>query len=92
MSEFDYTSSLRDPKEVIAALVECMVEKDIDSFREIVVAHLNTVSKSKFSKETKIGRRTIYDLMDESKPFNPSLTTVSSIFKSIAQEKKEVTR
>jgi DNA-binding phage protein len=42
------------------------------------------VNKSQIAKKAGIGRRTLYDLMDPSRNFNPELSTVSAIIKAIA--------
>jgi len=75
---------LRDPKLVIETLLECIVEGDLDSFREVLVSHLITANKTDFAKKSRLSRRTLYTLMDLKKPFNPELSTVSAIFKAIA--------
>ena len=75
---------LKDPKQVIETLLECIVEGDLDSFREVLVSHLITANKTDFAKKSRLSRRMIYTLMDLKKPFNPELSTVSAIFKAIA--------
>ena len=78
------STELKDPKQVIETLLECIVEGDLDSFREVLVSHLIMANKSNFAKKSRLSRRTIYTLMDLKKPFNPELSTVSAIFKAIA--------
>lgn len=75
---------LKNRKNVAKALIECILHQDTNSFREVLIAHLMTVNKSQFSKQTGLGRRTIYDLMDMKKKFNPELSTVSSIIKNLS--------
>jgi DNA-binding phage protein len=75
---------LKDPKLVIEILLDCVREGDLDSFRQTLIAHLIRVNKTDFAKKTKLGRRTLYALMDPKKPFNPELSTVCAILKSIA--------
>jgi DNA-binding phage protein len=87
LTEFDTTQGLTDPSEVLDALLKCLVQNDVEGFRDIFVAHLHIVSKSKLSLETKLGRRTLYDLMDQTKPFNPTLSTVAPILASMAKRK-----
>jgi DNA-binding phage protein len=43
-----------------------------------------TVNKTNFAKKAGIGRRTLYDLMDPKKVFNPELTTISALIRSLA--------
>ena len=84
LTEHDYSKTLRNKKLVLETLLDCLVRNDVDSFRDVLVAHLRTVSKSKLARETKLGRQTLYDLLDENKPFNPTLTTLGSIFEKLA--------
>ena len=69
---------------VIEALLDCIKEDDLDSFRELLAAHLMTVNKMELAKKAGIGRRTIYDLIDPKKEFNPELHTISSLMKALA--------
>ncbi len=78
-----HTDSLKDPVGVLETLIECLVENDLESFREVLAAHLHVTNKSKLSRDTKIGRTTIYDLLNEDKPFNPTLETLGPLFKSL---------
>ena len=57
---------------------------DLDSFRELLAAHLMTVNKVDLAKKAGIGRRTIYDLIDPNKEFNPELSTVSALIRALA--------
>lgn len=75
---------LKDSKVVVEALLECLREGDVESFREVLTAHLMTTNKSLIAKKAKLGRRTLYDLMDPTKKFNPELSTVSAIIHALA--------
>ena len=75
---------LKDAKLVVEALLDCLRDGDVDSFREVLSAHLMTTNKSKIAKKFGIGRRTLYDLMDPAKKFNPELTTLSAIIHALA--------
>jgi len=65
-------------------LIDCLIQNDIDTFQDVLIGYLRTTSKSAFARNTKIGRTTIYDLMDPSKPFNPTLETIGKIFEDLA--------
>jgi DNA-binding phage protein len=43
-----------------------------------------TVNKAGLAKKSGIGRRTLYDLMDPNKEFNPELSTISAVIRSLA--------
>ena len=84
LTEHDYSKTLKERKLVLETLLDCLVRNDLETFQDVLIAHLRTISKSKLAAETKLGRQTLYDLLDEKKPFNPTLSTLSSIFKSLA--------
>lgn len=75
---------LKNRKLVLEILLDCIDEDDIDTFREVLVAHLVVMSKTEAAKKTGLGRRTIYDLLDPKKKFNPELSTVFAVLRSIA--------
>lgn len=78
------STELKDSSLVVETLFECIKSGDLESFREVLVSHLMTVNKSQLVKKAGIGRRTLYDLMDSNKEFNPELSTVSAIIRAIA--------
>lgn len=69
---------------VLQALMECLKMNDLDAFRGVLWTHIMTVNKSKLAKKAKIGRRTLYDLGDPKKEFNPELSTLAAIIKALA--------
>ena len=75
---------LKDSEIVIEILFDCIRTGDLDSFREILAAHLMTVNKTDLAKKAGIGRRTIYDIIDPSKNFNPELSTISALITALA--------
>lgn len=75
---------LKNVNLVIDILLDCIKTGDIETFREILVAHLMTVNKVNLAKKAGIGRRTLYDLMDPKKEFNPELSTISALMQSLA--------
>ena len=78
------SKELKDSKLVVETLLDCIRTGDVDSFREVLTAHLMTVNKTKIAKKAKIGRRTLYDLMGPKRDFNPELSTISAIIQSLA--------
>lgn len=75
---------LGDSKLVVETLLDCLREGDVETFREVLTAHLMTTNKALIAKKAKIGRRTLYDLMDPSRKFNPELSTISAIIHALA--------
>lgn len=78
------SQELKNSRLVVETLLDCIRLGDIESFREVLVAHLTTVNKAAVAKKAGIGRRTLYDLMDPSKEFNPGLSTISAVIRSLA--------
>ena len=78
------SKELKNPRLVIDALLSSIREGDLASFREILLAHLITANKSQIAKKAGIGRRTLYDLIDSKKTFNPELATISAVIRAIA--------
>ena len=79
-----FSKELVDPKRVKEAVLQALVDGDLESVRDVLIAHLRTVNKSKLATKTKLGRQTLYDLMDSEKEFNPSIKTLTLILDNIA--------
>ena len=75
---------LRRPKLVAETLLECIRTGDLDSFRDVLASHLMTANKMQLAKKSGLGRRTLYDIIDRKKTFNPELSTVSAIIRGLA--------
>ena len=77
------SKELKDAKLVSEALLECIKSGDLESFREVLVSHLMTANKMAIAKKAGIGRRTLYDLIDPKKEFNPELATISAVIRAL---------
>jgi DNA-binding phage protein len=75
---------LKEVNLVIDTLLDCIKTGDIETFREVLMAHLMTVNKVKLAQKAGIGRRTLYDLIDPKKEFNPELSTISALIQALA--------
>ena len=78
------SKELKNRHLVAETLLECIKSGDIDAFRDVLVAHLMTVNKVAIAKRAGIGRRTLYDLIDPKKEFNPELSTISAVIRALA--------
>jgi len=78
------SKELQDQHNVGEVLLDCIRIGDLDSFRDVLTAHLSTVNKVELAKKAGIGRRTLYDLIDPNKEFNPELSTVSALISALA--------
>ena len=75
---------LKNPHLVAETLLQCIKDGDLESFRDVLVAHLMSVNKTRIAKKAGIGRRTLYDLIDPEKEFNPGLSTISAVIRVLA--------
>jgi len=77
------TALLLNKKLVAEVLVDCLLKNDTQTFQDVLVSHLRTLSKTDLAKQTGLGRRTLYDLI-EGKNFDPRLSTLSALLSKIA--------
>jgi DNA-binding phage protein len=68
--------NLKDPKFVGAALLECLRDNDPEGVMEVLEVYLNTLNKSKLSREEGIHRQTLYSAF---KRRNPTVRTLAKI-------------
>jgi len=85
-NQIDYSDipASTDANLVSETLLECIKTGDLESFREVLVAHLMSANNSEIAKIAGVGRRTIYDIIDIKKDFNPELSTASAIIRALA--------
>ena len=62
-----FSAELADPKLIKQSVLQALVDGDLEAVRDVLVAHLQTINKSKLARKTKLGRQTLYDLMDSEK-------------------------
>jgi DNA-binding phage protein len=74
----------KDARLIKQVLIEALMEDDIETFKDVLIAHLRAQPKTKLASETSLGRQTLYDLINDDIEFNPTLSTLTSILKSIA--------
>jgi DNA-binding phage protein len=75
-------SRLRNIDLLFQSLWECLVQNDIESFKEILQAHLEATNKEALIRRTKISRRTLYRML--SPEGNPTLENVGKILQALA--------
>ncbi len=71
------SAEILDEDKVSSALFQCLKEGDIESFKEILTAHLEMKIKSKSAKSHGLSERTMYEALSEKG--NPSLKTIAKI-------------
>jgi DNA-binding phage protein len=77
LSTVKASGRLRNKQLIAQALWECLVDNDIDAFKDILRTHLEVVNKQELSKAAGIPRRTLFRMLSTNG--NPTLETVGKI-------------
>lgn len=72
---------LKDQELVFRAFWQCLIEQDIESFKEILRSHLEAVNKQEFAKKSKTSRRTLHRILGPEG--NPTLKNISSVLNAL---------
>ena len=72
---------LKDQELVFRAFWQCLVEQDIESFKDILRGHLEALNKEAFAKQSKTSRRTLHRIL--SPEGNPTLKNISSVLSAL---------
>ena len=72
---------LKEQELVFNALWQCLVDQDIESFKDVLRGHLDAVNKQKLSKKAKTSRRTLHRLL--SPEGNPTLKSISKVISAM---------
>jgi len=75
------SSRLKDRELVFRALWQCLVEEDIESFKDVLRGHMEAVNKQLLSKKANTSRRTLYRIL--SPEGNPTLKNVSKVISAL---------
>lgn len=68
--------TLMNEKLVSEGILECLKENDTEALMEIIEGYLNVLNRSKFSRESKVPRRTLYHALRKR---NPTIKTLAKI-------------
>lgn len=74
---FSSADFLKDKKFIANALWECLVDDDIESFKEILRTHLEYANKDELAKKAGVSRRTLFRML--SPEGNPTLANLGKI-------------
>lgn len=77
------TENLADAEFIQRALLECLLDGDSESFKEILKSHFEAVNTSKLLKSIHLSERTFYEAVSEKG--NPSLKTIAKIMRGVAR-------
>lgn len=72
---------LQDQELVFRAFWQCLVDKDIESFKDILRCHLDAVHKGSLAKKSKTSRRTLHRIL--SPEGNPTLKSISNVIHAL---------
>ncbi len=75
------STRLKNEEIIFRALWQCLVDQDIDSFKEILRTHLDCVNKQQLARKSKTSRRTLYRIL--SPEGNPTLKNISNIIHAL---------
>ena len=73
------TEELLDERKLGQALFSALKDEDIESFKEILMAHLEAKVKTREAKAHGLSERTMYEALSDKG--NPSLKTIAKIVK-----------
>lgn len=68
--------SLLNERLVSEGILECLKENDTEALMEILEGYLSALNRSKFSRESKVPRRTLYHSLRKR---NPTIKTLAKI-------------
>ncbi len=77
--------NFNQPDLVREILAECILSGDMETFEDVILAFIRSQPKTKLAHQLRIGRQTLYDLVNEDKKFNPEWDTLSGILKAMAK-------
>lgn len=80
---------LRDRGAVRQALLQAILEDDLDTFRDILIGHLRAVSKTQVARTTGLGRQTIYDILQNEAGFDLRVSSLAKLLKSLGRQRPE---
>jgi DNA-binding phage protein len=70
--------------DLYAELTNCLKDKDVDSFKELLWAYLNQHNKVAIAKRMGVSRTTLYRIVSEDG--NPTLDNIVSLLDAIEKE------
>ena len=77
----DSAGRLKDRDLIFEAFWQSLIDRDIDSFKEILRNHLEAVNKRAFARRSKTSRRTLHRILAPGG--NPTLKSISNIIHAL---------
>lgn len=76
--------NILDRETLKSILMEALIDGDIEMLKDVLITQIRLQSKAELVRKSKIGRQTLYDLIEGKRDFNPTVKTLSSLLKVIA--------
>ncbi len=65
-------------------LMEALIDGDIEVLKDVLITQIRLANKADLVRKSKLGRQTLYDLIEGKREFNPTVKTLSSLLKVLA--------
>lgn len=84
-----YNHMIQDPKyinpeTIKSILIQAIMEGDMEMLKDALISQIHLHKKTELVKKSKLGRQTLYDLINDKREFNPTIKTLSSLLRAIA--------
>ena len=76
--------SVLDRETLKSILMEALIDGDIETLKDVLITQIRMQNKAELVRKSKLGRQTLYDLIEGKREFNPTVKTLSSLLKAIA--------
>jgi DNA-binding phage protein len=76
--------SILDRETLKSILMEALIDGDIETLKDVLITQIRIANKAELVRKSKLGRQTLYDLIEGKREFNPTIKTLSSLLKAIA--------
>ncbi len=76
--------SVLDREVLKSILMEALIDGDIETLKDVLVNQIRLANKADLLRESKLGRQTLYDLIEGKREFNPTVKTLSLLLKAFA--------
>lgn len=77
-------TDILDRETLKVILIEALLDGDFETLKDVLVTQIRIQNKAEIVRKSKLGRQTLYDLIDGKREFNPTVKTLSSLLKAIA--------
>lgn len=73
-----------DRETLKSILVNSLMDGDIEMLKDVLISQIRLCNKAALVRKSKLGRQTLYDLIEGKREFNPTVKTLSSLLRAIA--------